>query len=377
MVDLIITFCCSFYIAYLAIPVVMRVAKLKRLYDVPDDRKLHERPIAALGGVAIFGAFMISVLIGIPIETQPEIKYCLAAVVVIFFVGLKDDILIISPIKKFIGQVVASFLIIYSAELQLNSMHGFLGIEELPLSIGIILTYFTVMVIINSFNLIDGVDGLAGSLGVIASLFFGIYFYLDGSIAYSVLGIGLAGSLIAFLRYNFQPAKIFMGDTGSMIIGTISAVLVIKFIQVAQNPLSNYPVSSAVALGFTVIMVPLLDTLRVFAIRLFYKRSPFIPDCNHVHHLMLDRGFSHQSIAISISAFTVVVISLVYTFRHLGNTLLVLAVVALFYVGVGLIHLYKMPVAKKLVEKREVESASEVSVLIVPKTPELLQEQRS
>ncbi|MEJ7681565.1 MAG: MraY family glycosyltransferase [Segetibacter sp.] len=105
-----------------------------------------------------------------------------------------------------------------------------------------------------------------------------------------LLGFGFAGSLLAFLKYNFHPAKIFMGDTGSLMIGLVNGILVIKFIETAQF-YPNHPITAAPAVGFGIILLPLMDTLRVFAIRIFKGRSPFTPDRNHIHHLLLDRGF--------------------------------------------------------------------------------------
>jgi hypothetical protein len=160
---------------------------------------------------------------------------------VIFFLGLKDDILVISPIKKFIGQVLAAFIIIYYGNIQIRSMNGFLGVYQLPEMFSLLLTYFAVIVVINSFNLIDGVDGLAGSLGLLSTTIFGIYFLRVGMPSYAVLAFSLAGSLLAFLIFNFQPAKIFMGDTGSLLVGTVNAILVVKFINVANSIRSELP----------------------------------------------------------------------------------------------------------------------------------------
>ncbi len=321
----------AFTITYFAIPVIITVAERKRLFDVPDERKVHQAPIPSLGGLGIFGGFIIAVLISAPFNTNFEIQFFLAAAVVIFFLGLKDDILIISPIKKFIGQVIASFLIIYGGDIQISNMQGFLGVFELPAWASLLLTYFTTMVIVNSFNLIDGIDGLAGSLGIIVCTFFGVYFYSIELHAYSVLAFAMAASVLAFLVYNFQPAKIFMGDTGSMLIGLVSAILVIKFISISQTTASGFPLAASPAIGFAALMIPLLDTLRVFAIRIFSRRSPFSPDRNHIHHLLLDRGFNHRSIAIGLSLINVTVLIAVYNLRSLGSTILIAAITTLFF----------------------------------------------
>ncbi len=274
MFDVFLSIAISFTITFLAIPAIITVADTKKLFDVPDERKIHQAHIPSLGGLGIFAGFMLACLLSLHLYISPEFQYFFAAALVMFFLGLKDDILVISPIKKFVGQVIAAVLIIHKGEIQINSMHGFLGIHELPHMFSLILTYFTVIVIINSFNLIDGVDGLAGTLGVLASSVFGLYFLQAGMAEYSVFAFALSGSLAAFLIFNLHPAKIFMGDTGSMLIGLVNAILVIKFIDVAQTPGIEFPVIAAPAIGFTILLIPLMDTLRVFAIRIFHRRSP-------------------------------------------------------------------------------------------------------
>src|SRR5882762_4133479 len=176
MFDILLSVAIAFTITFLAIPVIIFVAEGKKLYDVPDARKIHNTPIPSLGGLGIFAGFILSCLVMIPLGHAPEFQYFFAAAFVIFFLGLKDDILDISPIKKFIGQVLAAFLIIYKGGVQIQSMHGFLGMQELPPMFSLLFTYLTVIVIINSFNLIDGIDGLAGTLGLMASFAFGVYF---------------------------------------------------------------------------------------------------------------------------------------------------------------------------------------------------------
>ncbi len=331
MFDVLLSIVIAFTITFLAIPVIIKMAEMKKLFDVPDERKVHRVPITPLGGLAIFGGFVFGCLLTIHFGQSGEFQYFIAASLVIFFLGLKDDILVISPVKKFIGQVLAAFMIIYYGGIQIKSMHGFLGIYQLPEMFSLMLTYFAVIVIINSFNLIDGVDGLAGSLGLMAATLFGIYFLYVNMLSYSILAFSMAGSLLAFLIFNFQPAKIFMGDTGSLLIGLVNAILVIKFINVANTADVRYPIESAPAIGFTVLMIPLLDTLRVFGIRIFHRRSPFSPDRNHIHHLLLDKGCSHRAITFILLTINLSVVGLVYLGRQLGCTLLVFSVILFFF----------------------------------------------
>jgi UDP-GlcNAc:undecaprenyl-phosphate/decaprenyl-phosphate GlcNAc-1-phosphate transferase len=367
MFDVILSVAISFTITFLAIPVIINVAEMKKLFDVPDARKIHQTPITPLGGIAIFAGFVFGCLLTIRFKDSFEFQYFIAATFVIFFLGLKDDILVISPIKKFIGQVLAAFLIIYDGRIQIRSMHGFLGIYELPEMFSLLITYFAVIVIINSFNLIDGVDGLAGSLGLMSAAIFGIYFLNVNMPSYYVLAFSLCGSLLAFLIFNFQPAKIFMGDTGSLLIGSINAILVIKFINVANTTDVSYPITSSPAIGFTILMIPLLDTLRVFSIRIFKRRSPFSPDRNHIHHLLLDRGLSHRAITLLLLSLNLVLIGLVYVGRSLGCTILISSVIAIFFIFIAAVYYTSKPrlmVAKTSTdENRKLKPSKLVSLI--------------
>src|SRR5687767_2427272 len=224
----------SFVITFLAVPAVIRVADEKGLFDVPDSRKLHTKAIASLGGVGIFIGFFLSLLLFIPANQHPEFQFLLAAGLLTFFLGIKDDILILSASKKFLGQVAAAAIIIHLAGIRIDSMHGFLGVDNLPEYISYPLSYMTIIVIVNAFNLIDGVDGLAGSLGILSTAVFGTYFAMASMPGYAMLSYSLTGALCAFMVFNYHPAKIFMGDSGSLLLGLVNAVLVIKFINVAD-----------------------------------------------------------------------------------------------------------------------------------------------
>jgi UDP-N-acetylmuramyl pentapeptide phosphotransferase/UDP-N-acetylglucosamine-1-phosphate transferase len=312
----------AFLITFFAIPIIIQVAREKKLYDEPDERKVHKMVIPTLGGLGIFGGFILALLLGAPIGAA-ELQYFIAAAIVIFFLGIKDDILILSAGKKFIGQVIAAGIIIKFGGVQITSMHGFLGITEIPHLVSIVFTLFTIIVIVNSFNLIDGVDGLAGCLGLLTAIVFGSYFYYTGYTLYAVMAFSLAGSLIGFLIYNFSPAKIFMGDTGSLLIGLINSIMVIKFINIAGNSSSVLALEAAPALGISVLMVPLFDTLRVFSLRILDKRSPFSPDRTHVHHFLLDIGFSHRQVTLLCVGTNVAFILFAFLLRSLGTTVLI------------------------------------------------------
>lgn len=335
----------AFVITFFSIPVIIQVAKNKKLFDEPDERKVHKMVIPTLGGLGIFAGFIIATLLGSPSAAVSGLQYFVAALLVIFFLGIKDDILILSASKKFIGQLIAAAILIKFGGIQITNMYGFLGIHHLPQMVSVILTLFTIVVITNSFNLIDGVDGLAGSLGLLTSAIFGVYFIQSGEILFSVMAFSLFGSLVAFLIYNFHPAKIFMGDTGSLLIGLLNAIFVIKFISIAENPVMGVSLVSAPAIGFAILIVPLFDTLRVVGLRIVNRRSPFSPDRNHIHHLLLELGYSHQKITFTCLIANILFIVLAYSLRFAGNTVVLLTLTSAAILVVGIVY-YSRPKPK-------------------------------
>ncbi len=362
----------SFLITFFAIPVIIQVAKDKKLFDEPDERKVHKAVIPTLGGLGIFAGFIVATLMGVPLGITTELQYFAAASIVIFFLGMKDDILVLSASKKFIGQLIAAGILIKFAGVQITNMHGFLGIYEIPHYASIALSLFTIIVITNSFNLIDGIDGLAGSLGFLTTIVFGTYFYYIGQMAYAVMAFALAGSLISFLIYNFSPAKIFMGDTGSLVLGLINSILVIKFINLAGASSVSFPLESSPAIGFAILMIPLFDTLRVFGLRILDRRSPFSPDRTHVHHFLLDIGFSHRKITLSCVGLNILFIAMAYGLRDLGTTTVmgILLITGFLFIGV----IYFMRQKNKAVSVDEiVENEMRKSHKILSLSPETVE----
>jgi UDP-N-acetylmuramyl pentapeptide phosphotransferase/UDP-N-acetylglucosamine-1-phosphate transferase len=342
----------AFLATFYAIPIIIKVAEAKKLYDEPDDiRKLHTKPIPALGGLGIFIGFTLSVLLTISFSSAaaPEFQYYIAAILLIFFVGIKDDILVLSAMKKFMGQLFVAAILMFKAKLLITNMGGFLGVHTINETSSYFLTLFTIVVIVNAFNLIDGVDGLAGSLGFVTSLVFGIFFLVNGNIPYAVLGFGFAGSVLAFLIYNFHPAKIFMGDTGSMLIGLVNSILVIKFIESGAG-YASHPVIAAPAVGFAIMLLPLMDTLRVFGIRIIHGRSPFSPDRNHIHHLLLDKGMNHRNVTLTCVAVNGLFIAAGFLLQGIGTTFLILGLIACFFTGIYVLYLSKTRVRMRVVK---------------------------
>ena len=363
----------AFLITFFGIPVIIQVAREKKLFDEPDERKVHKMVIPTLGGLGIFAGFILSLLLGSPIASG-ELQYFVAAAIVIFFLGIKDDILILSAAKKFIGQLVAAGIIIKFGGVQIINMHGFLGINEIPQLASIIFTLFTIIVIVNSFNLIDGVDGLAGCLGLLTAVVFGSYFWYAGQTIFAVMAFSLAGSLIGFLIYNFSPAKIFMGDTGSLLIGLINSIMVVKFINIAGNENMKLPLEAAPALGIAILMVPLFDTLRVFSLRIFDRRSPFSPDRTHVHHFLLDLGYSHRKVTLLCVGTNIGFIALAFFLRNLGTTVVIGILMSIAFTLIAVIYYRrtkikfpskaKLPIEEKIIKSHKI-------LTLAPRTVEI------
>lgn len=352
MDNIILSAVLSFLITYFAIPVIIQVAKDKKLFDEPDERKVHKVVIPTLGGLGIFAGFIIGTLMGIPYGTGPEFQYFAAAAIVIFFLGMKDDVLILSASKKFIGQVIAAGILIRFGGIYINDMHGLLGVHQIPHIASVALSLFTIIVITNSFNLIDGVDGLAGSLGFLTTLLFGAYFAYIGQYTYAVMAFALTGSLLSFLLYNFPPAKIFMGDTGSLLLGLVNSILVIKFINLSSSAQVAMPLEAAPAIGFAILMIPLADTLRVFSQRLLARRSPFSPDRNHIHHFLLDLGFSHRKITLTCVTVNILFIAMAVALRHLGTTIVMAILFGSALLLISLVYFLRQKTASLPVEEK-------------------------
>ncbi|MBX2888988.1 MAG: undecaprenyl/decaprenyl-phosphate alpha-N-acetylglucosaminyl 1-phosphate transferase [Ferruginibacter sp.] len=354
MDNIILSAALAFLITFFSIPVIIQIAKDKKLFDEPDERKVHKVVIPTLGGLGIFAGFIIGMLLGVPSNLAHEMQFFIAASIVIFFLGMKDDILILSASKKFMGQLLAAGILIKFGGVQISNMHGVLGIHELPNIASIVLSLLTIVVITNSFNLIDGIDGLAGSLGILTTTIFGVYFLYTDHLMYAVMAFSLAGALGSFLIYNFSPAKIFMGDTGSLLLGLINAILVIKFINIAGTPTSKIFFDSSPAIGFAILMVPLTDTLRVFSLRLLNRRSPFSPDRLHIHHFLLDLGWSHRKITLCCVSMNIIFIAAAYFMRSLGPT-----AVLLIMLGVAATLTY---IVYHFRQKKTIQNAAPTSV---------------
>jgi UDP-GlcNAc:undecaprenyl-phosphate GlcNAc-1-phosphate transferase len=331
MQNIILSFLTSLIVVIFAIPSIITVAKQKGLYDKPDHRKLHTNKISRLGGLGIIVAFSLSVSIwGLPVETVTRLQYLQAALIILFFSGLKDDVIALSAYKKLASQLLATTLVVIGENIRITSFYGLFSINEIPVLVSYTLSIFTIVVITNSFNLIDGIDGLAGGLGFIASVTFGLWFNFIDQVGWSIIAFALAGSLLGFLVFNFNPAKIFMGDSGSLSTGFILAIMAIKFIEVNNPAVQNfYRISTAPIIAIAILIIPLYDTIRVFTIRTLKGKSPFAADRNHLHHLMLNTGLGHKEVALLLYIVNIVFVLVAFLMKDSNILSMLLIIVGL------------------------------------------------
>lgn len=357
-----------------AIPVIIKISRLKNLMADPGERSSHITKTPTLGGVAIFASTLVSYFLWENPDEGQLIHLSISALVILFFLGVKDDILILSPKKKMIGQIGASALIVIFADLRIENLFGIFGIHEIPYLISLPLTVFIFIALINAINLIDGIDGLAGGIGMISGGMFGLWFYLNGHYALACLASSVAGSLVGFLRFNYsKTSKIFMGDTGSLIVGFLLTMFALKFIQLnieyRFNPNASF---SAPILAIVVLIVPIFDTLRVFIIRLKDKKSPFVGDRNHLHHILIDSGMSHFQASVILWTFTLISTILFLTIsKRTDNTTSLYILISLFAVYMWISHILKKNIANRKEEALKNDSEATDNQNKIPSQQEL------
>lgn len=349
-----LVFVTAFIVVLYSTPPLIKVAILKRLFDEPGERKIHTRVIPTIGGIIIFAATLFSYSLWFELDFSKirnmfelsqvyqyirEFKLVVATLLMLFFVGIKDDIIGTAPIKKLIAQVLAALILVLVGNIRITGLHGIFEVYEIPYWASVFLSLFTFIVVINAFNLIDGVDGLAAGVGFIVTMTFGSWFIIAGDVILASLAFALGGSLLGFLVFNFSPAKIFMGDSGSLTIGLVACVLSIKLIEYPTDKLLGLQLYlSKPVFVIATLVYPLADTLRVFTVRASTGVSPFAADRNHLHHRLIDCGLSHRSTVLVIYFFNLFVIALSVACFRLNPSISLLVVVAFALVCTGMLQ---------------------------------------
>ncbi len=352
---LILTFIIAFVVSLSTYPAIFRIAIAKRLMDEPGDRSVHSKMTPTLGGVGIFIALVVVITtIGALLDTK-ILLLVLGSLTLLFFLGLKDDLLVLSPRKKLLGQILAASLLIVFTDTRIMGLSGIFGLTIMPYWLSVSFTLFVYVLVINAYNLIDGVDGLAGCLAAAGSAAFAFLFVKTNDITMSTLTVATIGALIPFLRLNFsRRKKIFMGDTGSMIVGFIIAFSAVRFLSTAQSNPSAIFNESAPILVLAIVFFPLLDTMRIFLIRLvILRKSPFSADQNHIHHRFLQLGFSHAQTTIYIVILNLLLIAFIYQIRYLDILYQVILLIVIGTLLYSLLFIYNWLTSNKWISKTD------------------------
>lgn len=350
-------FIISILLAVMIIPNILFVSHKRRLFDMPDSRKVHQRPVSRLGGVSFFPA--ISVSFCLIIGTQLALSYYAdtsmphsipysfiflgAGCMMLYLIGIMDDIVGVGYRYKFIVQFIAAAILAFSGS-WINTLGGLFGIWSIPAWIGIPFTIFVIIYITNAINLIDGIDGLASGLSIIAMIVFSLTFIFQHEYIYALLAFATLGVLLPFWFYNVfgytrHHHKLFMGDTGSLTLGYILSFIVIKFCTV--SPATTEHDDFGVIIAISALFIPLLDVVRVVINRIARGKSPFLPDRSHIHHKLLDTGMRPKLTMLTILSMSVLFIILnVLLSKHINITILLILDVVLWLIFIFTIDLF-------------------------------------
>lgn len=329
----ILMFGIAFFTALWLIPQMIRFAYRFALVDCPNSRKHHIKSTPVLGGLSIFiSVFFAFTFVSLLLNNSPIIDLdfktvfgLFSAVALMVFFGLKDDIFDVSPFEKIVFQILTALLIIISCEIRIQNFDGLFGIYELPLLFSYVFSVFVFVVVVNAFNLIDGIDGLSASIGLISTLSFGVFFFLGDLVIQSLIMFCFSGALLSFLVFNFKK-KMFLGDNGSMSLGVVVAFGVFSLITATHDTNllaaeTNYFINNAIVIVLALISFPLLDTIRIFCVRLMSGKSPFMPDRNHLHHHLIDLNFSHFNSTLLIVIYTIIITGVALALRSWDITI--------------------------------------------------------
>lgn len=350
----ILAFVTAFVVAMIVMPPLIRIIYRFKLFDVPDGRKEHVSPIPTMGGIASIAGMAIGCALWFQFTKDIFVVSFFFSMAVLLAIGMMDDLKNLPARYKFAIQISVALLITFSG-VRITSFNGLFGIHELSLSAQYTFTVLALTGITNAFNLIDGIDGLAGGLGFMCLIILGIFLTLSGDANIAIIAFALGGGLLGFLYYNFNPAKIFMGDTGSLVLGFVIAVLCIRLIQL--NTGVNDPVLPHVPVfALSVVAIPVFDTLRVFALRIWSGRSPFSPDKNHIHHLLTNNGWDHSFAAKLLCAVHAIVLITGYFLKALPQEGALLVLCMTMLVTVFMFQKLRMPKSAKNIKTISTEN---------------------
>ncbi|AUS05827.1 MraY family glycosyltransferase [Pseudotamlana carrageenivorans] len=317
--------CCfgSFGLVNYLIPRIIFMVNHHNLSEQPGHRSSHTRATPTMGGLAFFVALILNLFLFKELDHDHIGLNLAAALTLVFIIGLKDDLAVSTPRARILVEIIAIFIIFFHPGFHSFSFNGFFGVYRAPQMLIDGLNILIILTIINAYNLIDGVDGLASAIGISVFSMLALIFYKIDLQFYFILALSLISMLLAFLKYNFShKQKIFMGDTGSLIIGFCIAFLCLRFLTV-NSLLYNYfafKPENKLFIITGVLAVPFFDMLRVIGVRLLQGSSPFTADRNHIHHILLDLGLPHYKIAVILGGLNyVLAILIIFLSAHLSS----------------------------------------------------------
>lgn len=338
MIQYFLIFLLSFLVSYFTMPILIKFANQATIFANPNERSCHTQKIPNLGGIGIFLGMMFSIMLITPNNEFANLQYLLVTQMIIFFLGLKDDIFILSARNKLAIQAICAIILMVLAKARITNFYGTLGIYELDPVESYIFTFITIIGLVNAFNLIDGINWLAGLIAISTCSFLSFWFITNDFSLYGSIALSIIGSVIAFLIYNKTPAKIFMGDTGSLLLGLTITYLIIKFINLNHSSESlNLSFRSAPTIAISLFFIPILDTLRVFILRISKRKSPFSPDKNHIHHILLKRGYSHIKSSVILFLVNTVCIIICVVLNQISGKIIIPTLFVVTYTAVNLL----------------------------------------
>lgn len=304
----------AFIVSCIAMPNIIKIAIKRLLFDSrTEERKIHTKDISNLGGMGIFIGFFFSILLFQIVCDSVELSSLSAAAVLLFFVALKDDLTPSSPLSRLFYQFLIASIIVFIGQVHFINIPLFEADTVWRIAVNSAFSLIFIVGMINAMNFIDGIDGLASTIAVFMCVLFGYLFLRSNEFYYAYTAFALAGATFGFLIFNFSPARIFMGDIGSMLIGVFTAIFGIKLANVDTLSVQTLlPIQYPGVLMLSILIVPIMDMITVVLIRLYMHKSPFSADKRHLHHRLLALGFSHPAICFTILAFNILVCGLAF-----------------------------------------------------------------
>ena len=293
----ILPFLMAMFFTALVHPLIVKMATSRNMFDNPDKRKLQSRPIPVMGGLAVFFGIVVGAGATSVFFNSYALFTCVITLTVMMYVGMLDDMVGLSPVARLIVELFLVAFVVYMDKTNINDLHGVFGIGKLPVWVSLPLCSVSCLGIINSINLIDGVDGLSSGLCIFACMCFGVVFCssYDGT-------MGVMASLVPFFFHNVFGAKskMFVGDSGTLMLGMLMSIFCMRMIDNTSLTAYNHPRMGVVAFALSVLSVPVFDALRVMFGRILKGVSPFHPDRSHLHHLFIELGFSHIGTTVAV-----------------------------------------------------------------------------